>query len=93
MQEEAVRRVREMQRRSKSYSEPAPQSPAIPAVGAAEPESGKKSGGSAEKAKPLFNIAGIAVDEEKAMIALLIYILYKNKADMKLILALGYLLI
>ena len=41
----------------------------------------------------LFNIAGIKIDEEKALIALMIYILYKNGADVKLLLGLGYLLI
>ena len=83
MQEEAIRRVREMQRRSQSYvgneeqeSEPAAQSPVT------EPPK-----------LPFIDLAGIKLDEEKAMIGLLIYILYKNKADMKLILALGYLLL
>lgn len=33
------------------------------------------------------------IDEEKALIGMLIYILYKNGADVKLMLALGYLLL
>lgn len=33
------------------------------------------------------------IDEDKAIIGILIYILYKNGADIKLMLALGYLLI
>lgn len=33
------------------------------------------------------------IDEEKAIIGILIYILYKNGADIKLMLALGYLLL
>lgn len=41
----------------------------------------------------LFNIGGIKIDEEKAMIGLLIYILYKQGSDVKLLLALGYLLL
>ena len=41
----------------------------------------------------LFNLGGIKIDEEKALIALMIYILYKNGADVKLLLGLGYLLI
>ena len=49
--------------------------------------------GTPKKKGALFNLAGIQIDEEKAMIALLIYILYKNKADMKLLLGLGYLLL
>lgn len=47
------------------------------------------SGGSRE----LFSISNIKIDEEKALIAMMIYILYKNGADVKLLLALGYLLL
>lgn len=36
---------------------------------------------------------GFNIDEEKAMIGLLIYVLAKNGADVKLLLALGYLLL
>ncbi len=46
-----------------------------------------------ERGGGVFNIGGIAIDEEKAMIAMLIYILYKQGADVKLLLALGYLLL
>ena len=88
MQEEAIRRVREMQRRSQSYvgneeqeSEPAQSEPAAQSPVTEPPK------------LPFIDLAGIKLDEEKAMIGLLIYILYKNKADMKLILALGYLLL
>lgn len=35
----------------------------------------------------------VSIDEEKLLILILIYILYKNGADMKLIIALGYLII
>ena len=115
MQEEAVKRVMEMQRRSRSYtqeggmngmgnsSETANKAGAVglnglnglnTPSGAADTHSGGgQNGGHAEKKGALFNIAGIQIDEEKAMIALLIYILYKNKADMKLLLGLGYLLL
>lgn len=41
----------------------------------------------------LFNIGGFRIDEEKALIGLLIYILYKQGADVKLLLGLGYLLL
>lgn len=83
MQEEAIRRVREMQRRSQSY---VGQEPAREAEEAEPPVA-------AGKSTSLFDIAGIKLDEEKALIGLLIYVLYKNNADMKLILALGYLLL
>ena len=79
MQEEAVRRVREMQKRSQSYiGQPAEPPPPPPQEA---------------KPAPLLDIAGIKLDEEKALIGLLMYVLYKNNADMKLILALGYLLL
>ena len=79
MQEEAVRRVREMQRRSRDIASPppAPSEPPPP------------------KSSPLAGIlSGVGhIDEEKALIGLLIYILYKQGADMKLLLGLGYLLL
>ena len=116
MQEEAVKRVMEMQRRSRSYtqeggmnsmngtgnsSETTNTAGAVGLNGVsglntpsgADNSGGGQNGGHAEKKGALFNLAGIQIDEEKAMIALLIYILYKNKADMKLLLGLGYLLL
>lgn len=116
MQEEAVKRVMEMQRRSRSYtqdggmngtsgmSNSSGTTNTAGAVGlngvsglntpsGADNSGGGQNGGHAEKKGALFNLAGIQIDEEKAMIALLIYILYKNKADMKLLLGLGYLLL
>ena len=116
MQEEAVKRVMEMQRRSRSYTQEGGMNGTgnssgttntAGAVGlngvsglnglnipsGADNSGGGQNGGHAEKKGALFNLAGIQIDEEKAMIALLIYILYKNKADMKLLLGLGYLLL
>lgn len=110
MQEEAVKRVMEMQRRSRSYTQEGGMSGmsgmgdssetanTAGAVGlntqsVADNSGGGQNGGHAEKKGALFDLAGIPIDEEKAMIALLIYILYKNKADMKLLLGLGYLLL
>ena len=113
MQEEAVKRVMEMQRRSRSYTQEGSMNSTsgmgnssgttntAGAVGlnglntpsGADNSGGGQNGGHAEKKGALFNLAGIQIDEEKAMIALLIYILYKNKADMKLLLGLGYLLL
>ena len=116
MQEEAVKRVMEMQRRSRSYTQEGGMNGTgnssgttntAGAVGlngvsglnglnipsGADNSGGGQNGGHAEKKGALFDLAGIPIDEEKAMIALLIYILYKNKADMKLLLGLGYLLL
>ena len=84
MQEEAIRRVQEMQRRSQSY------------IGGDNKVSAAETAASASapaSSAPLLDIAGIKLDEEKALIGLLIYVLYKNNADMKLILALVYLLL
>lgn len=115
MQEEAIRRVQEMQRRSKNlvngttsqkpgHSEP--ENPVHPQT-SGNRQNGHNSnslngllgglfGGSSKSGQEkgvLFNIGGIKIDEEKALIALMIYILYKNGADVKLLLGLGYLLI
>ena len=87
MQEEAIRRVREMQRRSREIVEPPPSPPPPPKPEKAETADTNK------KSDPLFSIAGINIDEEKALIAFLIYILYKNNADTKLMMALAYLLL
>ena len=75
MQEEAIRRVREMQRRSRSIVGASPNS---------EPAPPK-----AEETPHTQN----AHSPQKALIGLLIYILYKQGADIKLLLALGYLLL
>lgn len=99
MQEEAIRRVQEMQRRSKNYvggdgadggeEDSHGQIPPVNPVPTGHGTTPHKPAAD----KTLFNIAGINIDEEKALIALMIYILYKNKADMKLLLGLGYLLL
>lgn len=85
MQEEALRRVREMQRRAQQAA--APESP-LPL-----PAKDSEAGGAEGRGKKLFSLGGIEIDEEKALIALMIYVLYKNHADMKLLLGLAYLLI
>jgi hypothetical protein len=99
MQREAINRVREMQKKSQSYVSPDTASTvntvstanAVDIPDTADKASGERRSGTGTR--ELFNIGGIKIDEEKALIALLIYILYKNNADMKLILGLGYLLI
>ena len=115
MQQDALRRAMDMQRRSRQYgmqqngSSPAPfaasdtPSPAPAAAPTDKPSTDAPHGGSqglsgllgslGGKGGELFNIAGIPIDEEKALIGLLIYILYKQGADIKLLLGLGYLLL
>lgn len=88
MQEEAMRRVREMQQRSQSYVAPPPEAPPAQPTPSPPPQEHKPEG-----KLSLLDIAGIKIDEEKALIGLLIYILYKNGSDTKLLLGLGYLLL
>lgn len=82
MRRDALRRMQEMQRRAApppTGSPPPEKPPASPSLISSLLGGGKLPG-------------GLAIDEEKAMIAMLIYILYKQGADIKLLLALGYLL-
>lgn len=102
MRQEAIARAREMQRRAQipinfggehrtenAQTAPPPPPPAAPAPPA---HTEQKQGGIGGI---LSSILGhdTKIDEEKALIGMLIYILYKNGADVKLMLALGYLLL
>ena len=86
MQREAIERAREMHRRANSYisGNEQRQSPSP----AAEINEAKKS-----TPKELFDLGSIKIDEEKALIGMLIYIIYKNGGDFKLLLGLLYLLL
>lgn len=101
MKQEAVRRVQEMQKRSRSVLGERSESAGNTAEKTHTQQQaqggidsllgsllGKKSSGG-----KLFDVAGIPIDEEKALIGMLIYILYKQGADVKLLLGLGYLLL
>ena len=91
MQQEAIQRVQEMQQRSKNMvSSDTPVSP--PKANQPRPKQNFNKANHKNNGE-LFNLGGIKIDEEKALIALMIYILYKNGADIKLLLGLGYLLI
>lgn len=112
MQEEAIRRVHEMQQRSKnivngttgqqhqqgSAQSPEPKPKQSP-QNQSKPDNTPLQGllgslmGTTGGSNELFSISNIKIDEEKALIAMMIYILYKNGADVKLLLGLGYLLI
>lgn len=103
MKQEAIRRVREMQKRSRSIVEDSSES----AEGHNKSTSQQNGQGGINAllgsllgtqkensdTNKLFDVAGIPIDEEKALIAMLIYILYKQGADVKLLLGLGYLLL
>lgn len=90
MQRDALRRMEEMQRRAKISPAHAPlkppeQSPPV--------KSNISTRSYASETLPL-NLNGLLnIDPEKLLILIMLFILYKNKADPKLLLALGYLLI
>ncbi len=98
MQREAIARAREMQRRAQVLPhQPAPET-------AKEPQKQETHSAAQftqkdhEHSPPGGLLGGLLgsdfkIDEEKALIGMLIYILYKNGADVKLMLALGYLLL
>lgn len=92
MQKDAERRVREMQERSKSLvaneppPPPPPPSPPKPQPQPIHNETPVNKGFS----EGLF--PDIKIDEEKALIIFLLIILARNGADMKMLIALGYLL-
>lgn len=100
MRQDALRRMQDMQRRAQDAGF-RPADPPPPAQNGGSRRRGRDIGsllgsvlGGAQKdGEGLFKIAGIAIDEEKAMIAMLIYILYKQGSDVRLLLALGYLLL
>lgn len=88
MQEEALNRLREMQRRSRTaVNQPKPPQPEPKPQPQPKPQSTPRP----DALKSLFG--DIKIDSEKALILLMLFVLYKNNADLKLLLALGYLLI
>lgn len=88
MRQEAIRRMQEMQRRAQGLFG------GNAAAGTSDaPSSQPQDTLKGQPQKELFRLAGIPIDEEKALIGMLIYILYKQGADVKLLLALGYLML
>lgn len=101
MRQEAIRRVMEMQQRSQGLT--GSDGRQTDAGGASASGANASSGGSSPLRSPLQAspsagkltdlLSGLDIDEEKALIALLIYILWKNGADKKLLFGLGYLIL
>ena len=103
MQEEALRRMREMQSRSRTaVNRPSPpHEPAPPPSHGGgqhqhrhqvQQDMGQHT--NSNTTDVLKSILGdVKIDSEKALILLMLFVLYKNKADLKLLLALGYLII
>ena len=100
MQEEALARLREMQKRSRTaINRPEAQPKPMP-----PPQQNRENRGADQAASPIANqpqrpdilkslFGEITADPEKVLILLMLFVLYKNKADIKLLLALGYLLV
>ncbi len=107
MQEEALSRLREMQKRSRTaINRPnPPQNPAPPPRPNPQPHSQPNNQPNNQhnyqqphQPAPRPDLFGnlfsdMKIDSEKALILLMLFVLYKNKADIKLLLALGYLLV
>lgn len=93
MQEEALRRMREMQKKSRgavngetehAKKEDKPQND----------DQHTSQSSNFQRQDILKSLFGdIKPDPEKMLILLMLFVLYKNKADIKLLIALGYLLI
>lgn len=104
MQLDALARMRQMQQRSKSLvqeSPPLPDSPPEPIKEThISPQTNRQINHTHNQPKPQNNASILTslfsgtsgIDPEKLLIILMLYILYKNKADIKLLIALGYLL-
>ncbi len=100
MQLDALERMRDMQKRSKSlvFEPPkhAPQNDSQPTRQPHPLPANNRNGAkplNCTSTNPLGALLGNNIDTEKLLILILLFILYKNNADIKLILALGYLLI
>ncbi|MBE6837103.1 MAG: hypothetical protein E7509_03810 [Ruminococcus sp.] len=103
MQRDAVNRVNEMHRRASQMVNPQPQPTptAPPPRPAPPPTENHRNPFSPQPPKHMENdlISSLSrlwdfkIDEEKALIGIIIYILSKNNADPKLLLGLGYLLL
>ncbi len=100
MQQEALNRLHEMQRRSRSAVGNAAATSAAPAQSPrrGEPER-PKADSKPVQSNPIQDILGqllgdgAGLDSDRIIILLLLFVLYKNHADIKLLLALGYLLL
>ncbi|MCD7733401.1 MAG: hypothetical protein LUH56_08200 [Oscillospiraceae bacterium] len=96
MQQEALDRMREMQRRSRTVVNPPPEPSPVP------PPTPPPISPVNQQNKPTLDVNnlfknilgdGLKLDSEKALILMMLFVLYKNKADIKLLVALGYLLL
>ncbi len=98
MQEEALARLREMQSRSRTAVNRPKEAQSAPPppqrqTGAQRPQQPRPAQPAQRQDifKSLFG--DVKIDSEKALILLMLFVLYRNNADIKLLLALGYLLV
>lgn len=85
MQRDALERLHEMQRRSKS---------AISGGDSEDSVTEANMSFQAVASDPFTNLlSGIGISGDRLLIIVMLILLYKNKADIKLLLALGYLLL
>ena len=105
MQEDAIRRVRQMQQRAQSYAKASPSNAPNPPVQQAPakeghtpvhtnslpaaPQKGQPAAVNCQNASPLFSLN---LDNDRLLILALLLIMIQEKADMTIILALCYLL-
>lgn len=87
MQRDALERLRRMQERSKNVIEVQQSPDDVPPIPSMQPIQPMPPDAFAN----LF--AGLGISSDKLLIIVMLILLYKNKADVKLLLALGYLLL
>ncbi len=94
MQRDAVNRVNEMHRRASQMINPSnPPPPPQPHNEEKPPEKPTSTPVDNGFISSLSKLVDFKIDEEKALIGIIIYILAKNNADPKLLIGLGYLLL
>ncbi len=92
MQQDALNRLREMQRRSKTVIEPQPD-PVPESIASEAIAPMRQSMPQQNQQTDIFSGLLGNIGQDKLLLLLILYLLYKNKADMKLLLAIGYLLL
>ncbi len=90
MQQDALERLREMQARSKTAITPVIAEPEVTET--ASPMANMQTQQNNMQQNGLSGLLG-GLGGDKLLLLLILYLLYKNKADMKLLLAIGYLLL
>ncbi|MCD7785663.1 MAG: hypothetical protein LUH18_08875 [Oscillospiraceae bacterium] len=93
MQQEALDRMREMQRRSRTVVNPPPEPTPVPNPPPTPPQPAFQPNLNVNNLFQNILGDGLKLDSEKALILMMLFVLYRNGADIKLLIALGYLLL